>query len=138
VRLDLESHGDTHVSGDREALLLALRNVVANAIQWSPAETTVAVELTGEPDAIRVTVDDAGPGIPAADRERIFEPFHRGSPPGGRRVGYGLGLALTRSAVQAQGGRVTVEDSALGGARIRIIVPRGVPANGGAHDEDPA
>jgi signal transduction histidine kinase len=138
VRLELGSHGDTHVSGDREALLLALRNVVANAIQWTPAGGTVAVDLAGEAVAIQVTVDDAGPGIPVSDRERIFEPFHRGSQRNGRRVGYGLGLSLTRTAVEAHGGSVTVEDSALGGARFRIVVPRGGATNGRAHDQDRA
>jgi two-component system heavy metal sensor histidine kinase CusS len=138
VRLELESRGDTLVSGDREALLLALRNVVANAIQWTPSGGTVAVELTGEQSVVRLTVDDAGPGIPVADRARIFEPFHRGTQRNGRRVGYGLGLALTRSAVEAHGGSITVDDSALGGARIRIVVPRGGATNGRADDQDPA
>jgi two-component system heavy metal sensor histidine kinase CusS len=138
VRLELESHGDTQLSGDREAMLLALRNVVANAIEWSPAGANVAIDLAGEEGSVRVTVDDAGPGIPAPERERVFEPFYRGKQREGKRIGYGLGLALTRSAIEAQGGQVTVEDSPLGGARILIVVPRGGAANGSAHDQDRA
>lgn len=125
VELGLEESGDLVLHGDREALLLAIENVVDNAIHWSPAGSTVAVRLRGENDEVVVCVDDEGPGVPEAQRERIFEPFQRSEPVAGRRVGYGLGLALARSAVTAQGGAISVEDAPNGGARFRLRLPRG-------------
>ena len=124
VRIEIEVRGSLEYEGDREALLLALRNVVTNAIEWSPTEGTVAIELQGDDQRITITVDDAGPGVPLQERALIFEPFHRGSAARGRRVGFGLGLALTRSAVAAHGGTIDVGDSPLGGARFRILLPR--------------
>src|SRR6185503_19453437 len=64
VTLDFAVEGDTRVHGDREALLRALRNLTANAIQWSPPGARVIVELRGNNDEIVITVDDAGPGVP--------------------------------------------------------------------------
>lgn len=125
VTLELETAGDLWIRGDREALLLALENVVDNAIQWSPTGGTVAIHLSGDRDALEARVDDEGPGVPEDQRERIFEPFYRSAPLDGRRVGYGLGLALARSAVDAQGGEIRVETSPRGGARLHLRLPRG-------------
>lgn len=134
VRLELEASGDLTVQGDREALLLALRNLVSNAIDWSPPGGVVRVELSGRADedaqgrqaALELAVDDMGPGVPADERQAIFEPFRRGRAAAGRRIGYGLGLALVRSAVEGQGGSVDVVRSAAGGARFRVRIPRGL------------
>jgi signal transduction histidine kinase len=125
VTLELTQRGDLALAGDREALCLAVRNLVSNAVQWSPPEGRVRIALEGESDSVRVTVDDQGPGVPAEARERIFEPFFRGPQVQGRRAGYGLGLALTRTAVRAHGGRVEVVDAPGGGARFRLELPRG-------------
>lgn len=124
ILLALRSEGDCQVTGDREALLRAVRNVTANAIQWSDRGARVEVRLAGEGDRMRVTVDDAGPGVPEDLRQRIYEPFFRGPSARGRRIGYGLGLALARTAVEEQGGSITVEDSPLGGARFALDFPR--------------
>ena len=123
VALELVSEGELRVEGDRESLLLALRNLVTNAIQWSPPGERVEVHMTAREEGLEVTVDDAGPGVPKPERERIFQPFYRGPASNGRRVGFGLGLALTHSAVRAQGGQIEVGDSPLGGARFRILLP---------------
>ncbi len=124
LELQLRQRGDLTLRGDREALLLALRNLVTNALKWSPAGGKVRVELSGEGDTIVLLVDDAGPGVPERLRERVFEPFFQGPALHGKRAGYGLGLALTRSAVVAHGGSIVIEDSPLGGARIRVVLPR--------------
>lgn len=124
IQVEFVRRGDLELVGDREALLLALRNLVANAIHWSPEGATIEVTLVGRSDALEVTVDDAGPGVPEALRSRIFEPFFRTSGGTGRRVGYGLGLALTRSAILAHGGAIVVETSPRGGARFRVRLPR--------------
>jgi len=124
VELEVRADGDLAMNGDREALLLAVRNLVGNAIEWSPRGGQVEVHMHGAPEAVHVTVDDAGPGVDESLRESIFEPFTRGPSSNGHRIGYGLGLALTRTAVEAHSGTVAVEDSPLGGARFRIDLPR--------------
>jgi two-component system, OmpR family, heavy metal sensor histidine kinase CusS len=124
VDLALEGSGDLTMRGDREGLLRALRNLAANAIQWSPEGASVGVHLTDRDDAIEVVVEDAGPGVPKELREEIFAPFVRGPALNGQRIGYGLGLAIVRSAVDAQGGTIEVGTSEAGGARFRVVLPR--------------
>ncbi len=124
VRLAIETSGALDFEGDREAVLLALRNVLTNAIEWSPEGGSVRVQFQGDGPRVEILVDDQGPGVPPEQRLKIFEPFHRGSAACGRRAGFGLGLALTHSAVQAHGGRIEVGESPGGGARFRISLPR--------------
>ena len=86
--------------------------------------TEIVVE-TGD-HSVRVCVDDSGPGIPPADRDRIFERFARGPGTAGSRgagVGTGLGLALVQEHVRLHGGRVWVTDSPTGGARFVVELP---------------
>ncbi len=123
VRLEIEASGPLACTCDRESVLLALRNVVTNAIEWSPEGGTVRVHVQSDGRLLQILVDDQGPGIPPAERGRIFEPFHRGPAARGRRAGYGLGLPLTRSAIEAHGGTIEVEDAPGGGARIRLRLP---------------
>jgi signal transduction histidine kinase len=104
--------------------VLALRNLVSNAVGWSPEHGLVRVVLSGTERAVEVTVDDQGPGIPAEQLERIFEPFERGPQVGNRRVGFGLGLALARRAVAMHGGQIYAERAPAGGARLRFVLPR--------------
>ena len=134
VQLELGIEGDTRIWCDREALLRAIRNLVANAVQWSPPGSKVVARVRGMPQEIEVVVDDAGPGVPPELRERIFEPFFRGPQASGRRIGYGLGLALTRMAVDEHAGRIEVGESPLGGARFRVLLPRRAPLAEGLSD----
>jgi len=124
VTLQLEVFGPLYLDGDRESLLLALRNVVTNAIEWSPAGATVGVRLGEVEEGIEAVVDDAGPGVPESERGRIFQAFQLRPIVPGRRAGFGLGLALTHKAVEAHGGSIAVETSPAGGARFRILLPR--------------
>jgi signal transduction histidine kinase len=125
IEIALQESGDLELEGDREAIMLALGNLVENAVYWSRTGEQVIVDLDGSREALEVTVDDSGPGVPAAEREKIFEAFFQGAAKSPEhRIGYGLGLALTHEAVAAQGGRVWVEDSPSGGARFRVSLPR--------------
>jgi len=127
VELLLEGEGPLLLEGDREALLLAVRNVVTNAIEWTPRGREVALGLGLVGETLEIVIDDAGPGVPPEEREAIFRPFHRGQAAVGRRVGFGIGLALTRRAVLDQGGTIEVGDSELGGSRFRMRLPRRRP-----------
>ena len=105
------------VEGRPDALARAVRNLVDNAVKFSddgPIEVVV--------DGGTVTVHDAGPGVPAADRERIFERFHR-LEADRDRPGSGLGLAIVRQVAEAHGGEVRVDDSPLGGAAAGLRIP---------------
>lgn len=88
----------------------------------------MSVELRAAPDTVTLVVEDDGPGVPPADRERIFERFTRlddaRSRANGMFGGTGLGLAIVKEIVDAHGGRVTVEDGAAG-ARFVVTLPAG-------------
>src|SRR5690606_12004990 len=127
VQLKISVHGDTLLAGDREHVLRGVRNVVANAIQWSPQSSTVEVLVEGLPGFVRCTVDDAGPGSPEAQRTRVFDAFAQGHRRGQERMGYGLGLAIARAAVEAHGGRIVVDTSPRGGARFIMTFQRSNP-----------
>jgi signal transduction histidine kinase len=95
-------------------------NLVDNAIRHSPAGSRVSVlASTGEPAGLRIDVSDDGPGIPPAERERVFERFTRGDTSDG---GTGLGLAIARWAVELHGGTVEVMDVRMG-CRIGVTIP---------------
>lgn len=100
----------------------ALINLTKNAMRY--CRTQVALAARVDRDVLVVHVDDDGIGIPAADREAIFEPFHRLDRSRDRSTGgFGLGLAIVKRAVESQGGAVHVLDSPLGGARFEIELP---------------
>jgi signal transduction histidine kinase len=111
------------VSGDRQALARAIDNLIANANRHAASQVLVTVERP-EPATVEVRVDDDGPGVPAADRQRIFERFVRLDDARARDDGgAGLGLAIVRATALAHGGSVRVEDSPLGGARFVLSLP---------------
>lgn len=106
------------LEGRPEALARAIRNLVDNAAKFSPAGSPIRVEI----DAGALTVHDAGPGVPEAERERIFDRFHRVE--SSRTLpGSGLGLAIVRQVVEAHEGTVFVSDSPDGGAAIGFRLP---------------
>lgn len=124
VFVDVLRSGDLELVGDPTLLVLAARNLVGNAIAWSPAGGQVQIGLRGDAESVVVTVEDEGPGVPEGQRERIFEPFVRGDAAPGRRAGYGLGLAIVAAAAERHGGSVGVGDAEEGGAAFELRVPR--------------
>jgi two-component system, OmpR family, heavy metal sensor histidine kinase CusS len=125
VTLNIATLGELELNGDKEAILRALRNVVSNAVSWSPVGATVEVMLDGShSEFIQIVVDDAGPGVPVEQRARIFDMLYRGSGAKGRRIGYGLGLALAHTAISSHQGTIQVASSPAGGARFDIRLPR--------------
>lgn len=128
--LDLELDApDAPVPVDAHPDLLAeaLANLIDNAAQHSPPGGRVLVRVEATPPAL--CVDDAGPGIPEAEREAVFERFVRGR--GARGTGSGLGLAIVRDVAQLHGAAVSIGDSPWGGARVvlRFASPDGPDAD---------
>ncbi len=126
-RFEIGSVPDGRLEADPDRLAQALRNLARNAIEHTADETGL-VRLTVEkvaPDKIRFAVVDDGPGIPLAERERVFERFHRTDPGRARAAGgAGLGLAIVQAIVEAHGGQVRARDSANGtGAQIELVLP---------------
>ena len=112
------------VSADRDVLQRVLTNLLDNALKFTPAGGRVWVEAHPEAKAVRVDVVDTGPGIPAGERERIFEKFTQVRGQTGSRRGSGLGLTFCRMAVEAHGGRIWIEDGPGGkGSRFVFTVP---------------
>lgn len=112
------------VPGDATLLRALFQNLIANAVKFAHAAgSRPLVEIAGEPTTTgwRITVDDNGPGVPEDNRERMFELMERGNT--GDVPGMGLGLATCRRIAQAHGGRIGLESSPLGGARIWLFLP---------------
>lgn len=112
---------------DTDAIERVLINLVENALKYSPPDTAVVVgaRMTDRGE-LEFTVDDRGPGVPARDRERIFEPFfrlRRGAEAAAPDEGHGLGLAICQSIVTAHGGTIEVCDRPGGGARFSVRFP---------------
>lgn len=106
---------------DAEAMVRALVNLIDNALKFSPQGSTVRVTLDGHANQWKLVVADQGPGIPAEDRERVFERFSRLGNELRREVqGAGIGLSIVRHIVEAHGGRIHVEDNADAGASFII------------------
>jgi signal transduction histidine kinase len=110
--------GPVPASGDREALLRAVGNLLDNALAVAD---TVVVDVTQTADGPTMSVADNGPGVPAEQRERIFEPFVR--LPRSPRGGTGLGLAIVRRTIESHGGTITCDSCASGGARFTLRLP---------------
>ena len=114
------------VTGDAERLRTIVDNLVSNAIKYSPRSGTVTATVRARDDAAVLEIADEGPGVPPAERERVFDSFFQGAPPAeGRVKGSGLGLAIAREYALAHGGRVEVVDRADGarGACFRLVLP---------------
>lgn len=101
----------------------ALYNLVENALVYSPPGAPVRVTARALGGEVITCVEDRGPGVPDAEKGRVFEKFYRGSAAGGVPSGTGLGLAIAAEIVRANHGRVWVEDVEGGGARFAIALP---------------
>jgi signal transduction histidine kinase len=118
ARVELLTRGPVPATGDRDALLRAVANLLDNAFAVAD---TVVVEVAQTASGPIMSVTDDGPGVPAEERERIFEPFVR--LPRSPRGGTGLGLAIVRRTVEAHGGTVTCDSCPTGGARFTLRLP---------------
>ncbi|MDR3372606.1 MAG: ABC transporter substrate-binding protein [Ancalomicrobiaceae bacterium] len=113
------------ILGDRSLLIVAISNLIDNALRYTPVEGRVIVALSETGDGLAVTVSDDGPGIPEADRERIFEKYYRspGTPATG---GAGIGLSVVAGVVRAHGGSVRAEPGDCGRFVVTLPCLKGV------------
>lgn len=117
---------------DAVLIVQLLDNLIDNALKYSPPEQAVELLLRQLPGELLIAVRDRGPGVPAAQRERIFELFERGPQPASAadgaadappRRGAGVGLALCRAIAQAHGGRLTLRARSHGGSAFELRLP---------------
>jgi two-component system, OmpR family, sensor histidine kinase PrrB len=111
---------ELELAGWPDGLRALIDNLLENAARHGRPGGEVRAKLGRDDSALVLTVDDDGPGVEASERERIFERFARGDEADSE--GYGLGLALVRQQARLHGGKVSVSDSSLGGARFRVTL----------------
>ena len=99
-----------------------MRNLADNAVRYAPARSRVQVRVALDGGAPLLRVDDAGPGIPAAERDRVFDRFYRREADGEGEAaqGTGLGLAIVKTVAERHGARVTLADAPQGGLRVEV------------------
>lgn len=124
-RIRVRGPTDLRVQVDEARLTLIVKNLVANALRYTPADGgTVDVEVASEGGRWRLGVSDQGPGIPADQVQHVGEPFYRGDPSRTRGTGgSGLGLYLARLAAQAHGGTLELDREPVRGARFVVTLP---------------
>ena len=120
--------------GRHLALKRAFNNLIANAAKYA---TTVTVAMACRDGAVEVLIDDDGPGIPADQREAVFQPFYRIEASRNRATGgTGLGLTVARTIIRGHGGDVTLHDAPSGGLRARVHLPLPVRTSGPKKQKD--
>lgn len=114
------------VAADRALITKAVANLVDNAIRYSPERTTVTLSAELEADAVRLTVEDRGYGIPPEDQPKVWEKFYRVARDGRDKEeeSTGLGLAFVREVVEQHGGAVSLESEPGRGSRFSFTLPR--------------
>jgi len=119
------AEGLPSLEADPDALDRVLKNLVSNAVKYSPPGSRVRVTARAqdEPPAVQITVEDEGPGIAEDDRTRIFEPYYRTSAGVKTAGGAGLGLAVVKSLVDAHGGSIRADNVVPHGTRMTLVLP---------------
>ena len=125
IRLEVRGQHGLTVLGDNEQLAAALRNLIANAINYSPDHTRITIGVSrAEHDIVEISIADQGIGIPERDLERIFERFYRVDPARSRATGgTGLGLSIVKHVAANHGGDVTVWSSEGSGSTFTLRLP---------------
>ncbi|MQA41532.1 MULTISPECIES: ATP-binding protein [Oxalobacteraceae] len=129
IDLGLHHADEAAVDGQPDALIILLRNLVDNAIKYTPAGGTVDIDLRrtagatkAAPGRVILSIEDSGPGIPPEERERVFSRFYR--VPGSSAGGSGLGLAIIKSIAERHGAALTLDQSErLGGLKVKVDFP---------------
>ena len=114
---------DGKVFGDQDLLVTALRNLIDNAIRYSPANTRVGIGVRSREGLVSISVTDQGDGLTPEDQERVFERFYRVDKSRTRPGGTGLGLSIVKHLVHVLDGEVTASNQDGGGALFTVTLP---------------
>jgi signal transduction histidine kinase len=126
VRIVVEEGPSVAVRGDASELRMLIDNLLVNAVRHSPAEGAVTITVRRAGNEALLAVEDQGPGIPAAEREKVFARFYRGEAADG--AGSGLGLAIVRRVAERHGGRIELGDASRGtGLCAQVSLPLAPP-----------
>ena len=123
LRIALALQDQPVVWGDPFLLRRAVSNLLANALDFAPAGSAIALRLQAEGRRARITVRDHGPGIPAYAQSQVFQKFYSLARPGSGKRSTGLGLAFVQEIAQQHGGKATLENAAEGGALATLALP---------------
>ncbi|WP_334186568.1 ATP-binding protein [Noviherbaspirillum sp.] len=119
IDIELDAPEQAIIEADATALRILARNLLDNAIRYTPRGGRVLLSISPSGDGMLLIVDDSGPGIPAPERERVFDRFYRREVDG--QTGTGLGLSIVRNIVDQHRGRIDLADSPLGGLRVVVL-----------------
>jgi len=119
----VDAREEVVIRADEQRLTQAMMNLIRNAAEHTPLGTPVAIGSSLRDAEAVLWVRDSGPGVPVADRERLFERFSRGDRGLRSTDGAGLGLAIVAAITEGHGGRVTVDDAEGGGAVFMLHIP---------------
>jgi two-component system sensor histidine kinase SenX3 len=124
ISVNFAESQDCLVKGDREQLVMAIHNLIENAINYSPESTNVSITSKLQDSIIEISVTDQGIGIPESEVERIFERFYRVDPARSRQTGgTGLGLSIVKHIVTKHGGEIKVWSAENVGSTFSIRLP---------------
>jgi two-component system, OmpR family, sensor kinase len=122
--LEVEVADRVEAPVDGSHIALVVRELIGNAVTFSPPDSPISVRLRQDGDDAMIEVTDHGPGIPRDKREAVFEPFADWRPPGYEdRPGTGLGLFIIRAIARGHGGYASVSDSPAGGTMLTVRLP---------------
>ena len=121
IDLGVGACASINLTGQAESLRMLLGNLLDNALRYSPTGGRVDVELGKENNQAVISVYDSGPGIPEAERERVFERFYRVA--GSDVPGSGLGLSIVRQVAVMHGGHIELNTATTGGLAVRVVLP---------------
>jgi signal transduction histidine kinase len=121
IDLSLEHEGEVPVRGDRDALRTLARNLVDNAVRYTPPGGSVRVLCHAGTAGVKLEVIDTGPGIAAADRARVFDRFYRRA--SANETGTGLGLAIVKAIAARHGAQIVLDGAPSGGLRVTVSFP---------------
>jgi len=123
-KINLRGAANCAVLGSRELLRSAIENVLRNAVRYSPNDMPAEMHVARADGGLEILIRDHGPGVPAADLERIFEPFYRVAESRDRDSGgEGIGLAITSQVMKAHGGSARAVNAGGGGLEVRLSLP---------------
>jgi two-component system OmpR family sensor kinase len=123
-RVRLDGAANAAVNGNRDLLRSAIENVLRNAVRYSRQDSLIGVSVARSGTEVSILIRDGGPGVPAKDLERIFEPFYRVAESRDRDTGgEGIGLAITAQVMKAHGGSASAANRREGGLEVRLSLP---------------